>query len=484
MRTISTPIHRLFSLSSLLFFLFPFFSLPGLHAQVKIYATGESHQINGICLGCGVVNANGAIGINEADYSILYTGLSVLGSVEQILSFPHPLSAGKVQISIGTGGQHLSIRLLGGIWVESMLGNTPNGDLKLINASLLTLWQDSSRAVLPFVTSKKYDRIRISLAGGLAGLNSTLYIYYAYQLPMNCAVYPPHPLYYFPFDDNPNDVLKGLEVVSDKPIVYDSGICGRALSTPRNRRDSFASNVVDPPLLSSPKTISFWARLDTAQNPDDPDETVPYVVIRAFHLRILLTNQVRIYLYESSQTILEGDVGEPTTFNHYVIAYDKDHCYFYLNGRGPAIATLEDVDYLNFPDITMSLHNAELDDLVIYDSLLTENDIRAIWCSYGKDPSCPQQITPARRDTVKTRSAEQPFIIYPNPTTGQCNIKGETPVEGAYIEVRDLANRVVFQHWLQSKNFVLPSSLPGGIYYLTLRTKDYRIFRQKLVLTR
>ncbi|MCW3466166.1 T9SS type A sorting domain-containing protein [Chitinophaga nivalis] len=459
-------------------------------AQIKIYANGESHQIFGVCVGCQVLDAGNTVGSNENDYATFTIGLGVAGGIQQTLHFPRPVGPGKVEIGLGTGQPSLLVRLLGGIAVETLLGNIPNGDLKSIDASLLTLWQDSSRGAISFPATKPYDAVRIYQHSGLAGINVGLRVYYAAQLPMNCGQAPANPLYYFPFERTLHDAMTGLEMVGTDYLVYGDGICGEAVRSASIRVDSVASTDVADSVKATPKTISFWARLDLI-SPDEPDGRSPLVGIRAFMVSMFLTEaRFRITGTTSDREVLaenevfRNQLAKEGEFNQYVFTYDDEGCALFVNGAEIGRGGWGDVVREPLSNIQFFIHQAQLDDLIFYSRALTAEEVKSMWCSYGKDPACQPNSAAARIDTAKVQPGAQRLTIYPNPSTGQITIGGDIPVEGSDLWVKDMRGQEMFYTRLRTRTVVLPSSLPEGMYLVTIRTKDRKVFTRNLVLTR
>ncbi|MCQ9636476.1 T9SS type A sorting domain-containing protein [Chryseobacterium sp. WG23] len=153
-------------------------------AQTKTYASSQTNQVHGICIGCSVQNPQNAIGNNESDYSTLSTPLGAISRVEQTLAFPATITqTSKVVIGIGTGtNQVLTAQLLSGVSIETFNGNISNDDYRFVNSELLKISSNSSNGTIEFITFKPYDRIEINYHSGVLNLNGGLRIYYAYWI--------------------------------------------------------------------------------------------------------------------------------------------------------------------------------------------------------------------------------------------------------------------------------------------------------------
>ncbi|MDN3695152.1 T9SS type A sorting domain-containing protein [Chryseobacterium tructae] len=72
----------------------------------------------------------------------------------------------------------------------------------------------------------------------------------------------------------------------------------------------------------------------------------------------------------------------------------------------------------------------------------------------------------------------------PNPTSGQITLDGNILMIGSEISIRNTSGTEVYHSLFRSKTFDLPSSLPAGVYMLTLQTKDKKVYTRKIILNR
>ncbi|MBK1894371.1 T9SS type A sorting domain-containing protein [Chryseobacterium paridis] len=151
----------------------------------KVYASSQTNRAYGICVACFVQNPENAVGSNESDYSTLLVPIGLLGRTEQTLIFPTSnilADTNKLVIGVGTDQSILTAQLIGGISVETFLGDVSNNDYMNIFDDVLKLGgTDASRGALELTMNKPYDRVKISLNSGLLNLNGGFRIYYAYQ---------------------------------------------------------------------------------------------------------------------------------------------------------------------------------------------------------------------------------------------------------------------------------------------------------------
>ncbi|MCT2409813.1 T9SS type A sorting domain-containing protein [Chryseobacterium antibioticum] len=151
----------------------------------KVYASSQTNRAYGICVACFVQNPENAVGSNENDYSTLLVPLGLLGRTEQTLIFPTSnilADTNKLVIGVGTDQSILTAQLIGGISVETFLGDVSNNDYMNIFDDVLKLGgADASRGALELTMNKPFDRVKISLNSGLLNLNGGFRIYYSYQ---------------------------------------------------------------------------------------------------------------------------------------------------------------------------------------------------------------------------------------------------------------------------------------------------------------
>ncbi|AKK72879.1 hypothetical protein HX13_07850 [Chryseobacterium sp. P1-3] len=155
-------------------------------AQItKIYATSQTNQVVGICLGCGVLNPDNAVDGNEITYSTLEVSVGLIARTEQTLIFPQTnVAAGTNKLVIGFGADKtmLAAQIASSISIETFNGNVSNNDYQYLDSNNIKLGgSDPSKGEIEFTMNKPYDRIKINLNGGLLSVNGALRLYYAYQ---------------------------------------------------------------------------------------------------------------------------------------------------------------------------------------------------------------------------------------------------------------------------------------------------------------
>lgn len=430
-------------------------------AQInKTYVSSESNQIQGLCLLCTVQNPQNIIGDNENNYTAMMVPIGLLANIEQTLVFPETASHfRKITIGIGTANTPVKQLPLGKIFIETFIGSTPNGDYKLVDNSMIKAEPTSKRGVIEFSPTKRFDRIKISFHSGLLNLGDELRIYYAYHLPIpftTCGNPPLDPMAYYPFDGDLRDKIKGNDFIPEEhySASYTNGLaCAQALTS--SEIDKFFTI---EPITSKVFSTSFWARMET-------------------------------HMYIGTLGDLMGDIkldpgDPPNQLNHYTIQYspspieERLQICIYVNGKKQNCSTIHHTDVKN--PLLISLPKASIDELIMYDRLLEEDEIKQLAESYNISfPTDSFNIT-----NKKSKAEDEIFTIFPNPTAGQITLNGNILLLDSKISLRNTSGIEVYYTKFTSKTFDLPSSLPGGVYMLSLQTKDKKIYTRKIILTK
>ena len=463
-----------------------------LYAQNKTYASNQNSQITGVCLLCSVQNPQNAVGSNENDFATINIPISALGAkVEQTLIFPEITKKHfkKVVIGIGSPSHILSVQLLGEAYVESYSGTIANGDKTKINNNMLELAQDQKKGTIEFTPAKFFDRIKITLNGGALGLSDTLEIYYAYHTPdkfTNCGNPPLDPKHYYPFNGNGKDIISDFDLSSSN-IDFNQNdlVCDGAVYCYYDDSGmSTNSSKETDPLNKNSQTISFWVKTDNQPTPADPK---PYFEI--INPIINISNRYKLSKTIDVKTtpgggvpILHGTIC-PYSYEeliHIAIVYNKEtnvFCFYKNGNKTNCIHGLPDI----FQRIVISLYKTKMDELLIYDRALTDDEVKALVCSYGKIPNCTSGTS---APASKIAAPMDTFTVSPNPTTGEITLDGNILLVGSDISIRNTSGTEVYRSAFRSKTFELPATLLGGVYILTLQTKDKKVYTRKIILTR
>ncbi|PJJ79205.1 gliding motility-associated C-terminal domain-containing protein [Mucilaginibacter auburnensis] len=171
------------------------FSALGVQAQ-RNYATTNRVGASGLlCVNCIVTNRANASDGNPQTFSVLNVAVGIAASTYEELIFP---AAGKVpantpvSIKLGSGDNLLDVTALGGIFIQAYNGNTPVAP-GVGAATLVTAASNNNQVLVTFTPTQTYDRIRITLNGGLIGALSSIYLYEAFYntpgvVPCNTAI--------------------------------------------------------------------------------------------------------------------------------------------------------------------------------------------------------------------------------------------------------------------------------------------------------
>ncbi len=430
-------------------------------AQInKTYVSSQSHQIQGLCLLCSVQNPQNVIGDNENNYTAMMVPIGLLANIEQTLVFPETASHFR-KITIGIGTANIPVKQLpsGKIFIETFIGNTPNGDYKLVDNSMIIAEPTSKRGVIEFLPTKSFDRIKISFHSGLLNLGDEFRIYYAHHLPIpftTCGNPPLDPFAYYPLDNDLKDKIRELDLIPEEQdsAVYTSGLaCAEALTS-----SEISKFYTVKPIINKELTMSFWARMEA-------------------------------YLYISSLNAANLGVildpnSPPNQLNHYVIQYRQTNppsnnlnACLYVNGEKDNCQMLTNTQSIN--PLLITLSKGSIDELILYDRYLNEEEIKDLALSYNI--AFPTLYTNVQQ---KNNMESNKLTISPNPTSGKITLDGNILLLNSKISIRNTSGTEVYRSKLSSETFDFPSNLPEGIYILSVETKDKKVYTRKIILTR
>ncbi|MBC9932194.1 T9SS type A sorting domain-containing protein [Chitinophaga qingshengii] len=161
--------------------------------QAQVYANSQTNGVTGLCLLCGVTNADNAVNTNLNDYSTYNISVGLLGvTVYQTLIFPSGSTAGCDSLVIGIGSDNavLSVNLVGGLTVQTFNGTTANNDAHVVDSTNFRAW-GNNRGEIVLRPSAAFDRVKVTLSSSLVGLLTSFHLYGAYRKP---AIAPPVPV--------------------------------------------------------------------------------------------------------------------------------------------------------------------------------------------------------------------------------------------------------------------------------------------------
>ncbi|AMR30558.1 hypothetical protein A0256_03525 [Mucilaginibacter sp. PAMC 26640] len=153
-----------------------------LFAQRNFATTQVSSNGGLLCVGCLVTNQAAAVDGSLQTASVLNVTTGVIAQTYQELIFP---AAGKVAagtpvtIKLGSGDNLLDLTALGGISIRPYNGSSAAG-ASISAATLVSALSNNNQLQLTISPSQTYDRIRVTLNGGLVGALSSIYVYGAF----------------------------------------------------------------------------------------------------------------------------------------------------------------------------------------------------------------------------------------------------------------------------------------------------------------
>ncbi|MFD0793495.1 gliding motility-associated C-terminal domain-containing protein [Mucilaginibacter litoreus] len=170
-----------FSRTVIVLLLLLFCSTLKIYAQRNFATTQRNGRSSVLCLGCVVNNPNNAIDGNLQTYSTLNVAVGVDASTYQELIFPGAKVAANTPatIKLGTGDNLLDVALLGRITIRAYNGSTPVGSA-LSATTLVSTLSNNNQVQLSITPAQTYDRVRVTLDGGLVGALGSIYLYDAF----------------------------------------------------------------------------------------------------------------------------------------------------------------------------------------------------------------------------------------------------------------------------------------------------------------
>jgi gliding motility-associated-like protein len=176
MKTLITY-HRCIVLFCLLFF--ASFTTYG---QIN-YANSQANGATGLlCLGCNVSNPTNSVDGNLQTFSTLNVTVGLAAKTYQEMIFP---AVGKVPagtpvtVKLGTADNLVDLTALGGISVQAYYGSTAIGTATTAS-TLVSVLSNNNQYELTITPGLIYDRVRVTLNGGLLGALSSIYVYEAF----------------------------------------------------------------------------------------------------------------------------------------------------------------------------------------------------------------------------------------------------------------------------------------------------------------
>lgn len=164
-------------------------STTGVYAQRNFATTQASSSPSLLCVNCIVTGQAQAVDGNLQTHSTLNVTVGVLASTYQELIFPGAKVAANtpVTIKLGSGDNLLDLTALGGIRIQAFNGAAPVGGA-ISAATLVSAASNNNQVQVSITPTQTYDRVRVTLNGGLLGALGSIYVYEAfYNGPANVA---------------------------------------------------------------------------------------------------------------------------------------------------------------------------------------------------------------------------------------------------------------------------------------------------------
>ncbi|QJD96986.1 gliding motility-associated C-terminal domain-containing protein [Mucilaginibacter robiniae] len=151
-------------------------------AQRTFAGNQQSGRSGLLCANCVVTGGVNAADGNLQTYSVLNVSVGLLAQTWQELIFTNTSKVPggtPVTIKLGSGNSLLSLQALGAISLRPYNGSTPVGGAIAAN-TLLTALSNNNQVELSLTPASTYDRVRVTLDGGIAGALSNIYLYDAF----------------------------------------------------------------------------------------------------------------------------------------------------------------------------------------------------------------------------------------------------------------------------------------------------------------
>ncbi|UHO37943.1 T9SS type A sorting domain-containing protein [Chryseobacterium capnotolerans] len=457
------------------------------YAQLeKTYVSSQTNKNYGLCLLCGADNPQNIVGNDETNYETLRIPVGLNGRIEQNLNFPKLARAyRKVTMGIETPNVSIKEQAKREIYIETYKGDISNNDRIRVDASMLKPSSNPQKGTIEFTTFRPFDRIELSIHSGFIGLGEELRIYYAYHTPgkfTDCGNPPLDPKHYYPFNGNGKDIISDKDFSLDSNIIFQNDIVCKGGAVYSHNQSALNSILSD--LDYTNKTMSFWIKMDYGSSfPERGNISISTegMSIAGAYENITLIEMTGPPFYAILQRT--SDNITPDELTHIAIVYDEEEnkICFYKNGNLSSSSSCGSFTRGMTYITNILLQRTFIDELLIYDRTLTSEEVKALACSYGKLPNCTSGTS---APALKIATPTEIFTVSPNPTTGEITLDGNILLIGSDISIRNTSGIEIYHSPFRSKTFELPDTLPGGVYMLTLQTKDKKVYTRKIILTR
>ncbi|RVU00455.1 gliding motility-associated C-terminal domain-containing protein [Mucilaginibacter limnophilus] len=149
----------------------------------RIYANEQDNGRSGlVCVNCVVNDASNAADGNPQTRSQINVVVGVGAQTWQEVIFSGPVKPAAntpVRLKLGTGDNLADLTVLGSVSIRAYNGDSPVGPSYSLG-TLVTAASNNNQVDVGITPAQTYDRVRITLNGGLVGALSSLYVYEAY----------------------------------------------------------------------------------------------------------------------------------------------------------------------------------------------------------------------------------------------------------------------------------------------------------------
>ncbi|OKS86593.1 gliding motility-associated C-terminal domain-containing protein [Mucilaginibacter polytrichastri] len=153
-------------------------------AQRTFASTTQTGSAGLLCVNCIVTSPGNAADGNLQTFSTLNVTLGLGAQTWEELLFPGAPATKvaantPVSIKLGSGNALLSLQALGAISVQAYNNGTAIGSPIAAN-TLVTVLDNNNQTEITFTPTQQYDRVRVTINGGLVGALSSIYLYEAF----------------------------------------------------------------------------------------------------------------------------------------------------------------------------------------------------------------------------------------------------------------------------------------------------------------
>lgn len=152
---------------------------PRIALPLGIQANAQTSPLyNGVCVLCSVRNPSRAADRDTATFSTITPAVGAIGYVSQLVKFPGSFRAGdSISLLLRIPGNLADVQVLGGIRVETYLGNTPSGNPRFLTGlARIELLTNNGKMRVTFAAGDNFDGVAIGV-NGVASALSSLEIY-------------------------------------------------------------------------------------------------------------------------------------------------------------------------------------------------------------------------------------------------------------------------------------------------------------------